>query len=112
MSTIGSTPDPLVVLTVEPPWSSFDVLHLLANLLHLSLGLDGKLREAKIARLRRHRVDLPLDFLKKKIDALADRVIGRGQIPQAAEVTAQPHDLFGDVASLRLEGRLLHDARL
>src|SRR5258705_5637452 len=90
----------------------FDVLDLLADLLHLALGVDRELRQPEVARLGGHGVDLAADLLEQELDLLADRLVGRAEVAKAGEMALQPHDLLGDVALLGLKGGFLQEPAL
>src|SRR6266571_4860660 len=59
--------------TFRPRTRSFEVLHLLSNLLHLDLHQERPLADRQSLRLRRDRVGLPVHLLHDEIERLADR---------------------------------------
>ena len=52
--------------------SSFDILHLFAQFLDLSLDRQRRVLDRNIRRFRKHGVRFAIEFLKQEIQALAD----------------------------------------
>src|SRR5437870_9949830 len=53
--------------------SSFNILHLFAKFLNLSLNGQGGIFDGDFGGFRQNRVSLPIEFLEQEIQSLADR---------------------------------------
>src|SRR5213079_561686 len=56
-----------------PARASLDVLHLLAELLHLRLLAEHQVRDLAVTRLGAGGIELALELLEQELDPLADR---------------------------------------
>ena len=82
--------------------SSFDVLHLLAQLLDLDAQFKPLLGERGVVRLRAQRVRLAAEFLRQKVCSLADRAAFREQRERRDNMGLQ---LDRGLADVGLSGR-------
>src|SRR5262245_46274483 len=92
-----------------------NVLHLLAHALELRLQLHHPVRDRRVAALRPDRIHLAQELLEQELELAPHRPTRPRRVEQVSElieVTAQAHDLFGDVHAVGRDRDLLVQARL
>src|SRR5262245_10457376 len=88
--------------------ASFDVLHLLADLLGFGLHLEDLPRGGEVPALGADGVELPEDLLRQEVEAFADAVRRpRQKTPELIEMSAQALQLLRDVGPVRGQRRFL-----
>src|SRR5438132_1343088 len=87
--------------------ASLDVLHLLAELLHLRLLTEHQVRDLAVTRLGAGGIELALDLLEQELDPLADRAALAERRGERAQVRFEAYQLLGHVAPVGEHGDLL-----
>src|SRR5437016_1718743 len=87
--------------------ASLDVLHLLAELLHLRLLAEHQVRDLAVTRLGAGGIELALELLEQELDPLADRAALAERRGERAQVRFEAYQLLGHVAPLGEHGDLL-----
>src|SRR5438093_1148572 len=87
--------------------ASLDVLHLLAELLHLRLLAEHQVRDLAVTRLGAGGIELALDLLEQELDPLADRAALAERRGERAQVRFEAYQLLGHVAPVGEHGDLL-----
>src|SRR4029079_11705657 len=86
--------NPLRAESISP---SFDVLHLLAQLIDHGLELHAGAADLEIGGLGADRVGFAVELLCEKIELPPDRLIFRKQVPRSRDMRAQAIELFLNV---------------
>src|SRR5207249_10614431 len=80
--------------------SSFDVLHLLADLLELRLHSDDLLGHHRVADLRPDGVDLAVHLLQQEIQAPPYRLSLSEERPELVQMAVQAGQLLAPIAAI------------
>src|SRR5712691_2199491 len=95
---------------VPSEWKLLDILNLLADALDFGLQFYNEGSQHRRARLGTHRVDLAQHFLGEEVEFLPRRLASGDRFLDFIPVVCQPCELFGDIALLDHDHRLLGDA--
>src|SRR5580704_5199421 len=91
---------------------SFEVLHLLAELLDRRLQGKADAGQLDIGRFRAQRVGLAVQFLAQEIELPADRLAALEQVADLREMGAQPVELLADIGAADQHRQFLGDPLL
>ena len=91
------------------PWS-FDVLHLLAQLVDNGLQLEAIAGDVGIVGLRAQRVGFAVELLRQELELAPDRLLRGDQLARGSDVRAEPLHLLLDVGPRREQGGFLMQA--
>src|SRR5258707_1203374 len=86
---------------------SFNVLHLLAQLLDRRLYSEPGARQLDIGGFRAQRIGFAIELLAEKVEATPDRRALAQQILRRREMRRQTVELLADVSAGDKQGRLL-----
>src|SRR5437870_31358 len=87
--------------------SSFNILHLFAKFLNLSLNGQGGIFDGDFGGFRQNRVSLPIEFLEQEIQSLANFALFFKSGAELLEMAAQSNQLLADVAAIGEIGNFL-----